>query len=245
MGDRLAGKTAVVTGAGSGIGRAIALRFAAEGAAVLAVDVSGDEKLTAKEAANIEPYRCDVGEVDEVRALEAAVMDRFGGLDVLANNAGIGGVTAPLHDYPIETFDAVHRVNVRGAFLVLQAGLRCMLASGGGSVVNTASIGGFRATPGSSAYIISKGGMVMMTRQAGLEYAARGIRVNAVAPGIIETPILDNASDELLSMLAAQVPQGRLGRPEEVASLALFLASDEASHITGQCYVIDGGRSAG
>ncbi|MBS9376459.1 SDR family NAD(P)-dependent oxidoreductase [Rhodococcus sp. B50] len=246
MANRLMGKTAIVTGAGSGIGRAIALRFAAEGATVLASDVTEGVEAIARESELIFPFRCDVSSDSDVAALEAEAQSRFGGLDILVNNAGIGGASdTPLHEYPIEVFDKVHSVNLRGAFLVLQAGLRLMLASGGGSVVNTASTGGFRATPGSSGYIISKGGMVMMTRQAGYEYAARGIRVNAIAPGTIRTPILDSAPDEVVARLESRSPEGRLGTADEVANLALFLASDEATHIIGQCYVIDGGRTAG
>lgn len=246
MGDRLQGKSAIVTGAGSGIGRAIATRFAAEGAQVIAADVTDavDDLAAGSEA--IHAFRCDVGEESEVRRLEAEARRRFGGLDILANNAGIGGGSGVLlHEYRIEEFDRVHRVNVRGAFLVLQAGIRLMLESGGGSVVNTASTGGFRATPGSSGYIISKGGMVMMTRQAGYEYADKGIRVNAVAPGTVRTPILDHVPAETVRRLESRAPEGRLGTPEEVANLALFLASDESTHIIGQCYLIDGGRTAG
>ncbi|MDV7240539.1 MULTISPECIES: SDR family oxidoreductase [Rhodococcus] len=246
MSNRLAGKTAIVTGAGSGIGQAITLRFAAEGATVLAADVNDGVEAVARESELILPFRCDVSDDSDVRRLESEAQARFGGLDILVNNAGIGGASnTPLHEYPIEVFDKVHSVNLRGAFLVLQAGLRLMLSSGGGSVVNTASTGGFRATPGSSGYIISKGGMVMMTRQAGYEYAAKGIRVNAIAPGTIRTPILDSAPDEVVASLEARSPEGRLGTATEVANLALFLASDEASHIIGQCYVIDGGRTAG
>lgn len=246
MGDRLAGKTAIVTGAGSGIGRAIALRFAAEGAQVLAADITDSIDEVAGQSDAISPFHCDVSDRSHVQRLEDEARNRFGGLDILANNAGIGGLSGvPLHEYPIEAFDKTHAVNVRGAFMVLQAGLRLMLESGGGTVVNTASTAGFRATPGSSGYVIAKGGVVMMTRQAGYEYADQGIRVNAIAPGTIRTPLLDNASDELIERLQSRSPEKRLGRPEEVASLALFLASDESSHIIGQCYLIDGGRTAG
>lgn len=246
MGGRLAGKSAIVTGAGSGIGRAIALRFATEGAEVLAADISDSVRETAAQSNSITPILCDVSDQEHVQRLEEEARKRFGGLDVLANNAGIGGLSGvPLHEYPIEAFDRAHAVNVRGAFMVLQSGIHLMLDSGGGTVVNTASTAGFRATPGSSGYVIAKGGVVMMTRQAGYEYADKGIRVNAVAPGTIQTPILDGISDELMEELQSRSPEKRLGRPEEVASLALFLASDESSHIIGQCYLIDGGRTAG
>lgn len=246
MGDRLAGKSAIVTGAGSGIGRAIALRFASEGARVLAADITDAVEETAAQSDAISAIHCDVSDQAQVQRLEDEARIRFGGLDVLANNAGIGGLSGvPLHEYSIEAFDRVHAVNVRGAFMVLQAGLRLMLESGGGAVVNTASTAGFRATPGSSGYVIAKGGVVMMTRQAGYEYANQGIRVNAIAPGTIRTSILDDVSDDMIERLQSRSPENRLGRPEEVASLALFLASEESTHVIGQCYLIDGGRTAG
>ncbi|WP_458683497.1 SDR family NAD(P)-dependent oxidoreductase [Prescottella equi] len=246
MGDRLAGKSAVVTGAGSGIGRAIALKFAEEGAQVIAADVTEAVEETAARSDSIIPIYCDVSQQSDVQNLEDEARARFGGLDVLANNAGVGGLSGvPLHEYSIEAFDKTHAVNVRGAFMMLQAGIRLMLESGGGTVVNTASTAGFRATPGSSGYVISKGGVVMMTRQAGYEYADQGIRVNAIAPGTTRTAILDGVPDEIMKQLESRSPERRLGRPEEVASLALFLASDESSHIIGQCILIDGGRTAG
>jgi NAD(P)-dependent dehydrogenase (short-subunit alcohol dehydrogenase family) len=145
----------------------------------------------------------------------------------------------------VADFDRIQSINVRGAFLVLQQALRLMLESGGGSIVNTASVGGFVATPGSCAHIISKGAMVMMTRQMGYEYAADGIRVAAVCPGVIDTALVRSKGPDLMAQLAAQVPQGRSGTPDEVANVALFLASDEASHVTGRFWIIDDGRTAG
>jgi NAD(P)-dependent dehydrogenase (short-subunit alcohol dehydrogenase family) len=244
---RLQGKIAVVTGAGSGIGRAITLRFAAEGARVVAADVSGNqEKVAAEAQGDVEPFTCDVSDETAVRALMAHCRERHGRLEVLANNAGIAGDRARIHEMEMEAFDRVMAVNVRGSYMVLKHALPLLLeAPNGASVVNTASIGGFRATPGSSPYITSKGAQVMMTRVAALEYVKDGIRVNAVCPGTTETAILDGSTPDMLRMLSDRIPLGRLGTAEEVANLALFLASDEASYITGQCYVIDGGRSAG
>ena len=245
--SRFAGKIALVTGAGSGIGAAIATRLARDGARVVLADISGQQDAVAATIGRDAVARTlDVACEDSVRGMEAWLRAEYGGLDILVNNAGIGFGQAPTHEYPIEQFDKVMSINVRGAYLMLQAGLRLMVESGGGAVVNTASIGGFRATPMSSAYIISKGAMVMMTRVAALEYADKGIRVNAIGPGVTRTPILDNASDDVLAMLEAQIPQKRLGTADEIANVAAFLADNaEASHVTGQVWVIDGGRSAG
>jgi len=249
MGGRLDGKVALVTGAGSGIGRAITLRAAAEGARVLAADVTGAEEQVVSEAKGLAgevlPVRADVSQPDQVAAMLAGCRARFGRLDVLFNNAGIVGENLRLHEYPLERWDTLMGVNVRGAFLVLKHALALMLESGGGAIVNTASLGGFRAVARSSAYVVSKGALVMMTRVAALEYAQDNIRVNAICPGTIHTPLNTKIPAERIASMISQVPMKRLGKPEEVASLALFLASDEASFITGQCYIIDGGRSAG
>jgi NAD(P)-dependent dehydrogenase (short-subunit alcohol dehydrogenase family) len=246
--SRLPHKIAIVTGASSGISRAIALRFASEGARVIAVARHSEtlQSVAAQAQGEVVPYACDVSQPDQVAALGEFCRKRYGRLDVLANNAGIGGDSNKrLHELSIESFDRVMSVNVRGAFLVLRQAVALMLESGGGAIVNMASIGSFRATPGSGAYITSKGALLMMTRTAALEYVKDNIRVNAVCPGVIRTAILDDASPELMQALQARVPQGRMGTPEEVASVALFLASDEASHVTGASYYVDGGRGAG
>jgi len=244
---RLEGKVAFVTGASSGIGRAVAARFAAEGARVFAVARRAQiESLGGEIDGEVVGFRGDMSDPADIATAIAACRDRFGRLDVLCNNAGTGsdpGVR--IHDVAIEDWDRVMNTNLRGAFLVLRAAIPLMLAGGGGSIVVMASIGSFRATPGSSPYISSKGGLLMLTRTAALEYARDNIRINAVCPGLTHTPILDYLNAEQLDALASRSPLGRMNTPEEVASLTLFLASDEASGITGSAYIIDGGRGAG
>ena len=244
---RIEHKTALVTGAGSGIGRAIVERFVAEGAHIIAVDCNGsEEKIAAEFPGKVTPYRCDVSDPAQIEALFAFVKKEFPRLDILCNNAGIGGPPAVrVHEIELADWDRVMGINVRGFFLVLKHALTLMLAQGGGNVVNTASIGGFRASKGAAAYISSKGAEVMLTRTAALDYATDNIRVNAVCPGVVNTPMVAAAPEHVRKEVSSRTPQGRLCEPEEVAALALFLASDEVPHITGQCYVIDGGRSAG
>ena len=244
---RLEGKIAVVTGAGAGLGKAIALRFAKEGAHVVAVTGSDSASHTAAQVPDaIEFFRCDVSEEAQVISLIDHCRSRHGRIDVLVNNAGIGNrVQARVHETEPAEWDRVMNVNVRGAFLMLKHTLGLMLDCGGGSVINMASIGSHRGTPFSSPYITSKGAILMLTRTAALEYAKDGIRINAVCPGVIRTPLVERQSEEFKAYLTSQVPQGRIGEPEEVAALCVFLASDEAPHITGADYLIDGGRGAG
>lgn len=243
---RLKDKVALVTGASTGIGRAVAQRFAAEGAQVIAV-ARGDgvDSLARESAGRIIASRHDIADPAQVAQMAEDCRQRFGRLDVLCNNAGIGGRSQQrIHELDLEDWDRVLNTNLRGAFLVMKHCLPLMLQAGGGSVINMASIGSFRATPGSAAYITSKGGMLLLTRTAALEYVKDNIRVNAVCPGVTATEILTNVPEELKQMLVERVPMGRMGTPEEVASLTLFLASDEASYITGAAYIIDGGRGA-
>ena len=243
---RLENKVTIVTGAGNGLGRAIALRFSKEGAHVIAVTGSDSAKQTVTEAqGSMEFFRCDVTDEQQVIALIEHCRRKSGRLDILVNNAGIGNrVQARVHETDPAEWDRVMNVNVRGAFLMLKHALTLMLECGGGSVVNMASIGSHRGTPYSSPYITSKGAMLMLTRTAALEYARDNIRINAVCPGVTRTPLVEKQSQELKDYLASFVPQGRICEPEEVAALCVFLASDEAPHITGADYLIDGGRGA-
>lgn len=247
MSRRFEGKVAIVTGAAAGIGKACMARLAAEGATVIGTDIDAT-RLDAAAAAtegDAVPMLCDVADEAAVAALVARVIERFGAIHVLVNNAGIGNrQRVRLHEQSPEDWDRVMAVNVRGLYLMQRAIIPHMLAQGGGAIVNMASTGSFRATALSSPYITSKGAVLMMTRAAAVDYASDNIRINAVCPGTTNTDILANSSPEMIEMLVSRSPQGRLGEPGEVAALVAFLASEEAPHITGASYIIDGGRCA-
>lgn len=238
---RLENKVALVTGGSSGIGLAVARRLAAEGAHVIAVS----RRPLPEESDAMTCMQCDVSDPAAVQSVIQQCGDRFGRLDIVCNNAGVGmREVQRIHQISIDEWDRVLATNLRGAFNVLKYTLELMLTAARGSIINMASISSFKATPGSGAYIASKGGLMMLTRAAALEYAADGIRVNAVCPGVTRTPILDDAPPALIEMLTRAVPLGRMATPEDIAALTAFLASDEAAHITGAAYVVDGGTLA-
>ena len=248
------GKAALVTGAGGGIGRATALAFAREGARVLVSDIDGggdDEtaRLVADAGGTAVHFACDVTQPAEVEALVAAATDAFGRLDCAHNNAGIEGVYGRTADCDEENFDRTCAVNLKGVYLCLKAELSRMRDSGqGGAIVNTASVAGVEGAKNLPAYVASKHGVMGLTRTAALEYATRGIRVNAVCPGPIRTRMLEAIMEENPRMepaMIAAVPMRRLGAPEEIAEAVVWLCSDRASYVTGQGLVVDGGFTAG
>jgi len=242
MGQRLSGKVAVVTGAGSGIGRAIATALHAEGAGVVLADITGNEKTVADELGDgAVAIRADVTVGADMAAAVDTAREWFGGLHVMVNNAGIDGAMAPIADCPEENFDRVIAVNLKGVFLGMKHAIPLLVAGGGGSVINIASAAGLVGFAMMPAYCASKGGVVQLTRAGALEYAAAGVRVNAICPGVIDTPLVAGIDPAMTEAALAMTPLGRLGRPSEIAALAVFLASDESSYMTGAALSIDGG----
>jgi NAD(P)-dependent dehydrogenase (short-subunit alcohol dehydrogenase family) len=245
------GKAGLVTGAASGIGRACALRFAREGADVIVADLErarpgGEETVKAIEQAGgrAEFFACDVSRAEDCKALVRRVVERFGRLDYAHNNAGIG-VHKLLADTEDEEFDRVIAVNLRGTFLGMKHQIRQMLEDGGGAIVNTSSNAGLRAVRLLSAYTASKHGIGGLTKNAAVEYADDGIRVNAVCPGAIMTPLMSNEPPERQQEILRPQALRRFGAPDEVAAAVVWLCSDEASFVTGVEMPVDAGSVAG
>jgi NAD(P)-dependent dehydrogenase (short-subunit alcohol dehydrogenase family) len=242
MTGRLEGKVAIVTGAASGMGAAMTRRFCHEGARVAAADL--DEKVdeVAKQAgANCVPLHVDVSSSSQVQGMVAQACERFGRLDIICNNAGIQGPLGLTADYDENEWDRVIEVNLKGVFLGMKYAIPEMLKTGGGSIVNTSSMASIVAFPTLPAYSASKGGVSVLTKMTAAEYASQGIRVNAIAPGAIDTGMTRNMPQEYLQGAIDGTLMGRIGTPEEIANLALFLASDESSFITGTETLVDGG----
>jgi 3-oxoacyl-[acyl-carrier protein] reductase len=244
----LAGRVALVTGAGSGIGEATARRFAAEGAVVVVNDVDGDRARAVataieKEGGKAVAVPANVTRRDEVERMVAGIVAEHGRLDVLINNAGINR-DAMSHKMTEEQWDQVLTVNLKGTFLCAQAALPRMRERGWGRVVNTSSIGSL-GNIGQANYSASKAGVIGLTKTLALEYAKYGVTVNCVAPGAVMTPMLAGVPDQIREKITAQIPVGRIAEPREIAAVHAFLASDEAAFITGQVVFVDGGMSVG
>jgi NAD(P)-dependent dehydrogenase (short-subunit alcohol dehydrogenase family) len=249
---RLDGKVAVITGAGGGMGREAAILFTQEGAKVCAADVqlgAAEETaaLCAPDAAFA--FEVDVANEEQVAAMMSTTAERFGGIDVLYNNAGISpDDDASVLDTSVEAWDRVQAVNTRGVFLCCKHGIPHLLARGGGSVINVASfVAILGAATSQISYSASKGAVLSMSRELGVQFARRGVRVNALCPGPVETPLLLNIfgdNPEALERRRIHWPSGRLAKPREIVNAALFLASDESSYVNGATFLVDGGLTA-
>jgi NAD(P)-dependent dehydrogenase (short-subunit alcohol dehydrogenase family) len=247
---RLNNKIAVITGAGSGMGKATARLFAAEGAKVVCADISGQQDAVAAEiGAAAVAIHTDVANEDDVRKMIATAEDKFGRLDILVNNAGFGGLMAPLHEQTTERWDRVHSVNIRGVFFGMKYGITSMLKTGGGAIVNISSATGVVGWKHHSVYAAAKAGVNQLTKVAALDYAGKNIRVNAVLPGTMWTGLVKQSKEFPKPppgvARVAGIPMDRWGLASDIASAALYLASDEAAYVTGVLLPVDGGYCIG
>jgi NAD(P)-dependent dehydrogenase (short-subunit alcohol dehydrogenase family) len=237
-------KVAVITGAGSGMGKASVKVFIREGARVVAADISGAEQDTAAEVGDgVLPVLCDVSQEADVEATMATAVAAFGRVDAVLNVAGIAD-GCMLADLTMELYDRLMDVDLRGVMLGMKHGIRSMLPTGGGSIVNWSSVGGLNGAAGTSVYAAAKHGIIGATKSAAIEYGTQGIRVNTICPGFILTEIMAVGAEDFIPDIAAKAALNRAGQPDEVAEVGAFLASDRASFITGATIPVDGGWSA-
>ena len=244
----LTGRSAIVTGAARGIGFAIAERLSQAGARVVVADVDGEgakaaiERLREGGGEAVEAV-ADITKAGEVEAMVGRAIEAFGGLDVLVNNAGITGRDAALSEITDEDWERVLRLNLTATFYCCRAAIPHMRERGSGAVVNVASISGKEGNPNMIPYSVSKAGVICLTKALAKEVIDDGVRVNCVAPAVIETPLLEQLRPEAIEYMTTKIPMGRMGKPEEVAAVVHFLASDDASFVTGQCYDVSGGKA--
>jgi NAD(P)-dependent dehydrogenase (short-subunit alcohol dehydrogenase family) len=246
-GRSLAGKVAIITGGGSGIGQATARLMAAQGASVLVADIDGDAAQATAAEIGAEAMLVDVTVSDDVASMVGQAIDLFGRLDIAVNNAGVSSVYARVPELAVDDWNRTIAVNLTGVFLCMAAEIPRLLDAGGGAIVNVASAAGMMGVPGLSAYSASKHGVIGLTRSAALECARKGIRVNAVLPGTVRTPMLEGftgGDEAVLEGMGRTSPVGRLAAPEEIAEAIVWLCSDAASYVTGHAMAVDGGALA-
>jgi NAD(P)-dependent dehydrogenase (short-subunit alcohol dehydrogenase family) len=247
---KLENKIALVTGAATGIGRATAIALAKEGAKVMVTDINETEGLETvnrikKEGGQAKFFQLDVSKKEQVDAVVMEIFTTEGALDLAVNNAGIGGVPSALHEIKLEDWKRMMDINLTGVFLCLQAELKCMLQKGSGRIVNVASLAGLNGMPGGSSYSAAKHGVIGLTKSVAAEYGSLNIRTNAVCPGFIQTPILDNVPQSILDHSTKfRVPMKRIGQPEEVAKAIVWLLSEDSTYVNGHHLLIDGGFMA-
>ncbi|MDP6041253.1 MAG: SDR family NAD(P)-dependent oxidoreductase [Candidatus Latescibacteria bacterium] len=243
--QNLTDQTAIVTGAAQGIGKAIAERLSAAGATVAIADLNFDNaKQTAKDiGTNALAVQIDVADAKRVRSTINTCLEHWGHIDILVNNAGIVGRDVPVKDLTEDDWDQVLDINLKGTFLCSRAVLPSMLKQKKGTIVSVASISGKEGNPSMAPYSVSKAGIICFTKALAKEHLQDNIRVNCVSPALIETPLIAEVDQEQLDYMTSKIPLGRLGQPEEVAAVVHFLASNDASFVTGQCYDVSGGRA--